>query len=378
MDTRVTEGQKRPKQPRLARACATHQDPCWWCSMLCVLVCGCDLLKHAPARQTAEAPAATRVAQSSNQVAAPPTPRPATIATPTGHTPQPLADRTTIVDPPPAPASNPAPTARPAKSNQKLPGASAKVQTSHTVTNSVANPRTPQTTVTYMTREAATAIVIKGPPRQPEPRWSRTSPLCLGMGVGAVLIALVFRDKRGFRVPSGRKAHKDELFLPSEFKLKDSAIRPEAPLGILAPEKPACSSKMELLVSVLASTINAIRFFVSKFPLERVGTACQAVWQRMSTPLPAISEQSSSRPLSPEAADPGSGESSATAASPAEYAVQSKPAESVPSPPSANPGVPASEPLEAPTLEPKTASKVADETVSAPSQLSREAPVHVS
>jgi hypothetical protein len=381
MDTRVTEGQKTPKQPRLARACAPQQDPCWWCAMLCVLVCGCNLLRPAPARQTAEPPAATRVAQSSNQVAAPPPPRAATTATPTGQTPQPLAVRTTIVDPPPAPASNPAPTAQPAKSNQKLlvPGAWAKVQTSHTVTTSVANPRTPRTTVTYMPRETAAAIVIKGPPRQPEPRWSRIAvPLCLGMGVGAVLIALVFRAKRRVRVPSVRKAHNDELFLPSEFKLRDSAIQPEAPLGMLAPEKPACSSKMELLVSVLASTTNAICFLASKIPLKRVGTACQAVWQRTSTPLPATSEQCSSRPLSPEAADSKGGESSATVASPAENAVLGKPAESAPSPTSASPGSPASEPLEAPMLEPITASKVADEAVGAPRQPSREAPIHVS
>jgi hypothetical protein len=381
MDTRVTEGQKRPKQARLARAYAPHQDPCWWCAMLCVLVCGCDLLKPASARQTAEPPGATRVAPNSNQVAAPPPPLAATTATPTGHTSQPLAVRTTIVDPPPARALNPAPRAQPAKSNQNLlvPDAPAKVQTSHTVTNSVANTPTPQTTVTYIPREAAAAIVIKGPPRPPEPPWSRIAvPLSLGMGLGAGLVALVFSAKRRFRVPSVRKARKDELFLPSEFKLRDSAIQPEAPFGMLAPEKRAGRSKMDLLVSVLASTTKAIRFLVSKLPMERIGTACRAVWQRMSTPLPAIPERCSSRPLSPEAADSKSRESSATVAS-TENAVQGKPAESAPSPPSANPGVPASPLVATPTLdEPLTASEVAGEAVSAPRRPSRETPVRVS
>jgi len=381
MDTRVTEGQKRRKQPWLARAHVPHQKPCWWCAMLCVLVCGCDLLKPAPARKTAEPPAATRVAPNSNQVAAPPPPRAATTATPTGPTPQPVAVRTAIVEPPPAPASNPAPRAQPAKGAQNLlvPGASAKVQTSHTVTNSVANAPRAQTTVTYMPREAAAAIFIKGPPHPPEPPRSRLAvPLCLGMGLGAGVVALVFSAKRRFRVPSVRKARKDGLFLPSEFKLKDSAIQPEAPFGMLATEKPVHRSKMELLVSVLASTTNAIRFLVSKLPMERIATACRAVWQRISAPVPAIPEQCSSAPLSSAAADAKSGEISATVASP-ENGAQGEPADRPPSPPSANPGVPASPPVATPTLdEPLTASEVADEAVRAPKQPSREAPVRVS
>lgn len=187
MDTKVTEGQKWRKQSWLARAYIPHQKWCWWCAMLCVLVCGCDLLKPAAARKTAEPPATTRVAPNSNQVAAPSPPPAATTTTPTGPTPQPVAVRTAIVDPPPAPASNPAPMAQPAKGAQSLlvPGASAKVQTSHTVINSVANTPTPQTTLTYISREAAAAIVIKGPPRPLEPPRSRIAvPLCFGMNMG--------------------------------------------------------------------------------------------------------------------------------------------------------------------------------------------------
>jgi hypothetical protein len=197
------------------------------------------------------------------------------------------------------------------------------------------------------------------------------------MGLGAGVVALVFSAKRRFRVSSFRKGRKDELFLPSEFKFRDSAIQPEGPFGMLAPEKPV--SKMELLGSVLASTANAIRFLVSKLPMEQVGTACRAVWQRISAPVPAIPEQCSSTPLSSAAADSKSGESSATVASP-ENGVQGKPAESTPSPPSADrcPDVPASPPVATPTLdEPVTASEVADEAVRAPKQPSREAPVPV-
>jgi hypothetical protein len=383
MDTRVTDGQKQRKQSWLARAYVRHPKPCWWCAMLCVLVCGCDSLKPAPARQTAEPPAATRVAPNSNQVAAPPPPPAAITATPTGPTPQPLAVRTAIVDPPPAPALNPAPKAQPAKSNHNLvvPDAPAKVQTSHTVTNSVANTTTAQTTVTYMPREAAAALVIKGPPRPPEPPRSRIAvTLCLGMGLGAGVVALVLSAKRRFRVSSVRKGRKEELFLPSEFKLRDSAIEPGAPFGLLAPEKPVCRSKMELLVSVLAGTTNAIRFLVSKLPMERIGTACRTVWQRISAPVPAIPEPCSSTPLSSVAADSESGEISATAASP-ENGVPGKPAESPPSPPSADrcPDVLASPPVATPTLdEPLTASEVADEAVRAPRQPSTEAPVPVS
>lgn len=340
MDTRATEGQRRPK---------LHQHPFCWCAMLCVLACGCDLVKPAHTRQTAEPLAATSEAQSSDQIEAPPLPRGATSATPAGHTPHLMAVPTAIVDPPPAPALNPVPTAQPAKSNQKVlfAGSQAKVQTNHTVTDSAAKPQPPQTTVTYMPREAAAAIVIKGPPRQPEPPSSRIAvALCLGMSVGAVLVVLLFYAKRRFSVPSFPKARREELFLPSEFKLRDSAIEPQAPLGMLAPEKPVCRSKMELLVSVLVGTTNAGRFLVSKLPLERVGMACQTVRQRMSASLPAISEQCSSEQLPSEAADSKSGELSTTAASPAENGVQSKPAEN---PPSARSAIPASVPLEEPT-----------------------------
>jgi hypothetical protein len=380
MDTRVTDGQKRRKQSWLARAYEPHRRRCWWCAMLCVLVCGCDLLKPAPARQTAEPPAVTRAAPNSNQVAAPSPPPAATTATPTSPTPQPLAVRTAIVDPPPAPALNPAPRAQPAKNNQNLlvPDVQAKVQTSHTVTNSVAKTPTPQTTVTYIPREAAAAIVIKGPPRPPEPPWSRIAvPLCLGMGLGAGLVALVFSAKRRFRVPSVRKARKDELFLPSEFKLRDSAIQPEAPFGMLAPEKPVRRSKIKLLVSVLASTPNAIRFLVSKLPMERIGTTCRAGWQRISASVPAIPEQRSSTPLSSSAEDSKRGEISAIVASP-ENGVQSKLTESPPFPPSANSGVPASPPVATPMLdEPLSVSEVAGEAVRAPREPSREASVPV-
>ena len=302
--------------------------------MLCVLVCGCNLLKPAPARETAEPPAVTKVAPNNNQVAAPPPPPVTITAAPTGPTPPPLTARTAIVDPPPASALNSAPRVQPAKRNQNplVPDAPAKVQTGRTVTNSVVNASTTQIKVTYMPREAAAAIVIKGPPRRPEPPRSRIAvPLCLGVGLGAGLAALVFSGKRRFRLRSVGNARKEELFLPSEFKLRDSAIQPDAPFGMLAPEKPVCGSKMELLVSMLASTTSAIRFLVSKLPLERIVAAGRSLRQQICSPAPAIPEQCSSTPPSSTAADSKSDEIPATAASP-ENGVQGKPAESIPSP----------------------------------------------
>jgi hypothetical protein len=341
MDTRATAGQKR--LPKLARTYAR-----WWSAMLCVLVCGCDSLKPAHTRRTADPPAATEVTESSDQVGTRP-PLTATTAALTDPTPQPPDVRAKIGDPPPAPALSPAPAAHPAKSNQKLllPGASAGVQASHAATNSAANPHPPQTTVTYMPREAAAAIIIKGPPRQPQPPSSRIGiTLCLGMSFGAGVVAIVFYAKRRSSVPSVQKAPRQELFLPSEFRLKDSAIQPEAPFGMLARVNPESRSKVQLLFSALAATTNASRFLASKLPLDRVGEAFQAVRQRFSAPLPAISEQSPSSELSSEAADSKPGEISDTTESLAGNGVQAKPAEVTPP---VTLGATASAPLEAPT-----------------------------
>jgi hypothetical protein len=381
MDNRVTAGQKRRRQSWLASAYMAYQKACGWCGMLCMMVCGCNLLKPAPARQTPQPPAATIEVQNGDQAPAPAPPPAASTATPTGPTPQSLAVRIAIVDPPPAAALNPVPRAQPAKSNQSLrvPTAPTTAQTSHAVTNSVGNPPPPQTTVTYIPRAAAAAMVIKGPPRAPEPPWSRVAvPLCLGMGVGAGVVALAFSAKRRSRAPSVRDARKDELFLPSEFKLRDSAIQPEAPFGMLAPIKPERRSKMELLVSAFASATNAIRFIVSKFPMERTGTACRVGRQRTSAPVSAIPEQCVSKPLSSAAPDSKIGELSAAAASP-ENGEHGKQAESPPSPPSAKLGVPSGSPVATPTPDkPLTEPKVVEEAVRAPRQPSREAPVAVS
>jgi hypothetical protein len=190
------------------------------------------------------------------------------------------------------------------------------------------------------------------------------------MGLGAALVALVLGAKRRFAVPSVRKAHRHDLFLPSEFKLKDSAIEPSAPFGMLAPEKRVRRSKMELLVSLLASTASAIRSLASKLPVERASNFCRSAWQRISAP-PATPEQCSSEPLSPGAADSKGAEVPVVVESqhaPAEAAAKGTPVESHAFPPSANPVVPVSAPVEAPSLEAKSAEKsaekVADQAVS--------------
>jgi hypothetical protein len=339
IDTRATAGQKR--LPKLARTYAR-----WWFAMLCVFVCGCDSLKPAHTRRTADPHAAIEMTESSSQAGTPP-PRAATGAALTDPTPQPPDVQAKIVDPPPAPALHLALTAHPPKTNHKLllPGATAGVQASHAPTNSAANLHPPQTTVTYMPRAAAAAIVIKGPPRQPQPPSSRIGvTLCLGISVGAGIVAIVFYAKRRSSVPSVRKAQRQGLFLPSEFKLKDSAIQPEAPFGMLGRVNPESRSKVELFVSAVTATTNASRFLASKLRLDRVGEAFQAVRQRFSAPLPAFSEQCSSSALSAEAGKPG--ETSDTTESLAGNGVQNKPAED---PPTVPPGATASAPLEAPT-----------------------------
>jgi len=383
MDTRVTAGQKRQKQSWPVRAYVPHQRRCWWWVLVCIVVCGCNLLKPAANRQTAAPPTVTIVAPSSSQVAAPPPPPLATTdttATSPGTPPQPLPVRTAIADPLPAPALNPAPKTRPAKSNQNLrvTTAPAKVQSSHRVTNSVANTPTQQTTVTYIPREAAAAMVIKGPPRPPQPRSSRIAvPLCLGIAVGAGAVALFFIAKRRSRL-SIRKGRKDELSLPSEFKLRESAIQPEAPFGMLAPEKPQRRSIRELLVPLLASMTPAIRFLVSKVPVDGIVMACRAVWQRISVPAPAIADKCSSTPQSSASADSKFGEVPATVPSP-ELGVRGKPAESASSTTSAKSVVPASPPVAAPSLDkPLTVSEVTGEAMRPPRQPSKEAPIPVS
>ena len=379
MDTTATEGQKRRKRSWLAWAYGPQQKPCWCCAMLCALVCGCGVLKPAPDRQNSEPPAATRSVPNNDQAEAPPSSSPAaTTAASPAPALRPQVVRTAIVDPLPAPALHPAPKAQPAKSNLFVPDAPARVQTNHNVTNSIANTTRAQTTVTYIPREAAAAMVIKGPPRPPKPTWSRIAvPLCFGIGVGAGLVALVFSAKQRFSLPSVRRARREELFLPSEFKLKDSAIQPGAPFGMLAPEKAECRSKTELLVTALASTTNAIRFLAGKLPTERIGTACRTAWQRISAPVPAIPKQCSSTPLSSAAADSKSDEISAPVASP-ERDVQGNPAESPNSLPSANHGVSASPPVATPTLDEPLSSEIAREAVRSPSQPAGEASLPVS
>jgi hypothetical protein len=383
MDTNATKGQKVPKGPKLSRDKAPHLY--WWCAILCVLVCGCGLLKPDHSKQTVESPASAQVTQSSDEPVASPPPETPTSVTPIDPTPQPQAIRTAITDPPPAPALNPLPMAQPTKSTQNLvlAGAPAKVQTKHSITGSVAKLPAPQTTVTYMPREAAAAIVIKGPPRPPpEPSWSRiAAPLCLGIAMGAMVVALVFRAKQHVGMPSGRKAHKDGLFLPTEFKLRDSAFQPGIPFGMLAPENRVRRSKMELMGSLFANTTNTIRSIARKLSMEREGAPCPVVRQRVSVPLPMLSSQcsSSSKLVPPEAPDSKSAEISPATPpqdqdAPAENGTQGKPTES---PPSANPDIAEIKPLEAPTLESITTSKVAEEAVSAPKP-SAAAPVAVS
>jgi hypothetical protein len=367
MDTRVTEGQECRKQSWLARVYGPNRQLCWWCAILCAWVCGCNLLKTAQVRQTAEPPVSPEVASNDNQVAAPPpapAPSPATAAT-TSLTPQSPSVRTSIADPQPAPALNPVPKARPAKSNQILvvPDASPKVLTGHTFTKSIAKIPRPQTTVTYIPREAAAAIVIKGPPRPPQPTWSRIAvPLCFGIGIGAGLVAIAFTAKQRFVRPSVGKGRKEELFLPSEFKLRDSVIEPGAPFGMLAPEKPVCRSKLEGLVSVLGSTTNAIRFLASKL---RIGTACRAVWRRITTVEPAITEQGVPTSLSTAATDSKSAENVAKVQS-ADGDGQSKADESKASRLPADSAVSARQPVTAARAEPLPASEDAGKAISTP------------
>lgn len=358
MDTRVTERQKRRKQRCLSRAYAQY----CWCATLWVLACGCDLLKPTAARQTTPPPGAATAAQSNNPVAPPPPRLVRATASPADPIPQPHpaplspTAPSPIVTPRPAPALYSAPVDPPPKGAQLLLGSSAaaKAQTRHAVTNSVAKAPTPQSTVTYVPRDRGAAILIKGPPRQPEPRWSRkAAPLCLVLSAGALLVALVFRVKQ--RSPSGRKAQTEELILPREFKLKDSAIQPEVPFGMLAPAKPARLSGREVLFSALACVPNGIRYLAAKLPMEWVGASGRAVWQRISATLSPNPEQRSAPPLTPVTV-PNSGEISGTRASQgaaAEKEAQGKPAGTLVC---TNSGIPAGAPPKAPA--PSTASKL--------------------
>lgn len=229
MDTRVTERQKRRNQRCLPRIYGEY----WWCATLCVLACGCDLLKPTTARQAPPPPGAATAAQSNNPVATPPTPlvrataSPADPASQSHPAPQSPAAPNPIATPRPSPTFYSAPADPPPKGAQLLLGssASAKAQTKHTVTNSAAKAPMPQTTVTYVPRERGAAILIKGPPRRPEPRWSRKAvPLCLALSTGALLVALVFRVKQ--RLPPAAKPKRKSLYCRAN---SNSKIRPSNP-----------------------------------------------------------------------------------------------------------------------------------------------------
>jgi hypothetical protein len=161
-------------------------------------------------------------------------------------------------------------------------------------------------------------------------------------------------------IPSAGKGRKEELFLPSEFKLKESAIEPGAPFGMLAPKKPVCRSKLEGLVSVLGSTTNVIRFLASKL---RIGTACRAVWQRITTVEPAIAEQGVLTSLSTAAADP-KGAENVTKMESAEAGGQSKVDESKASKRPADSGTSARQPASVAGDVPLPASAVAGKVIS--------------
>ena len=366
LDTRADEGQQRPGQSRVVNQ-RRLQVFCLW-ALLCHVLCGCNLLKPGNARQTGE-PSSAKVAQTSTQVeTAAPAPTSAPIPPPAHIAASPVGNA--IADSPPPPVSEPTPARviprnnhrtppKPAASNQTLTvtGTATKPQSGPPALTPVSTPPKAETTVTYMPREAAAAMVIKGPPRQPEPPRSRMSfSLVLGMAAGALFVVLLFRTKRVVRVSSFRKGRSEELYLPGEFKLKDSAIQSEAPLGMLAPERPVRRTNTELLVSFLANITNACRSLLDKLPYDRAADAWESVLRRLSPSAPAIPELSASG--SPVSAKPA--ETSVSTVSRAEIASQATPA-STPSGPDVS--APARPVAESTKQDPTPAAKLPDVAV---------------
>jgi hypothetical protein len=165
--------------------------------------------------------------------------------------------------------------------------------------------RAPETSVTFVSGDAGTGIIIKGPPRQPRPSWSRTGVfLCIGLIVGAGTTALVLTSKRRRGFQGSGRADKDELRMPSEFKLKDSAIQPEARLGVLGSEERTRQSLSGLLGSACLFATNVVQFVGAKLPLEQVADALRALWLRVPSLVVVPGFSLVSLPASPEGHSP--------------------------------------------------------------------------
>ena len=306
---------------------------------------------------------------------------------------QPFAPATVSAQPWLAPVS--APAAQPSKGAEKLIGpiGTAKEQATPgpaAMPGAADTPvTTPQTTVTYVPHNAGIGIVIKGPPRQPEHGRSQTGVLlCVGLSFGAATVALVSHAKRRRGFPVGRKNSNGGLRMPSEFKMKDSAIQPEAPLGMLAPAKPTRRSVVELLGSALLLAIHVVRFLAIRLPIRRLAEKLRALWLRV-----ASLEAQASPPPSPEqrpleVPTPGEPKTSsndvlpATAPTPerasAGKPMEAKPMEKQPAATAAISSVPADKVQEPPAPRRATASKSAAEHAPAPAERHADAPVSVS
>jgi hypothetical protein len=93
----------------------------------------------------------------------------------------------------------------------------------------------------------------------------------LALAVGLLIGLLVLSAKRSHRTfPARRpKAASDDLMMPGDFKMKDSAIQAATPIGILGPERSRHSSLGERFASASVATANFLRFIQSKVSAKK-------------------------------------------------------------------------------------------------------------
>jgi hypothetical protein len=351
------------------------------------------VLKPVVGRKTAKPAAVATPAQTGEVVVASSPSRTAPTPPSLTSTLQPLTPATVNAQPSLVPVS--APAAQPSKGAEKLVGLTARakeqVAPGPAAKPAAADPpaRAAQTTVTYVPHNAGIGIIIKGPPRQPRNPWSHTGVLLyVGLGFGTVAVALVFHAKRRRSLPAGPKISNDGLRMPGDFKTKDSAIHPDAPLGMLAPAKPTRRSVVELLSSALLLAKHVAGFLAARLPAGRLTEMLRALWlQVASLKAPATSPPNLERQPRevPPPGDPKTSShnvSPATSTTPAGASaanpVEGKPMEKPPAAATASSSVPADKHVETPAPQPAPAGKSIAEDAPAPAEQRADTPVSVS
>ena len=231
--------------------------------ILLLFLCGCNLLRPASPR-TATAPSAATPAKTNNLVSARPTPGGQTKpkATPPS---QPQAVRETKTPP-----------VQPAKGAERLLATSLTAPQPLTP-DSRSRPAAdkgpltvPSTVVSVVPGPAGTQLIIKGPPRPPRLPSSRATPLTwVALGAAIVLGVLRLYSKRRRSVPASAKGAQNDLVMPGDFKMKESAIQPAAPTGILGIQAPRRLSLAERLTSAGLIALSFLRFVQRKISMKR-------------------------------------------------------------------------------------------------------------